>query len=522
MNAEGGRRRSRVALVLAGLALVGLAGAVALALVRRHDKRAQALALIQPAEVSELTTAAAQLDAAEKALALDPTFEDAHAFHAFALARRGDLDGAHRELAQAGNGPRAMRARAWIEFREGDVDEGLKLIRRLDDWTADVAELSCASDRPFETVLPHGTGSAFWWEQFILIGDPDAVRRTLDDLIKDGPNTIEALTALRARARMEAFLFDGAAKDDLDRAASGPPHERALAEPDQRAIGRLLEGATDLEPVPPLRGAGDPSKQSVWAALADQVSTVALEELERDRLLDSNAALDRAERRLVRVCSLAPGRCVSLVLLARALERRPTSSPALLTAIAEKLSKCTPESQASERQRRLELARIALVQGRLDDARAALGDLSPDEKEDRLAVRLRAVLGQDAALAARSFGLDGLKGPEEAARVLHAALAFALDRPWDALEDMESLANAHPEVRAADLAAARAKTDPCGALLALVRGAERTAKEEGGSVAHFVGIALAADADPVDGRLQSRGFTPDEVKQGLALLVANR
>lgn len=508
-----------------GVGLVVLAAALGIAVARRQDARAEALRLSQvpayraknDAEDLELFESAGdQLVRADRALELAPDLEEPHAFRAWIAARLGDLDRASRELDAAGHGLLARRARAFLLFRKGQVEDALALFPKDSSFwpVLDHFELLCADDRPFEEGFPPSPPRWPEWWRTILSQEPGDVRERLTRVELKAPGSIEACTALRARARLDVLEFDDTlAERDLERACAAPPHERALGEPDRAAIRQLLQGSRDLVTVPPLRGAGPVREQQVWGKIGERVRATAFEELNRDEVFDSDEDLDRAERRLRRLDAIVPGDPRTELTLARALERRAQRNEAALRALLGRLAK--EEGQGAP-ERFHELARISLVLGDLDGAKAWLARLGPIAPENLQARLLRAVVDRDGALAAETLGLAGLTDPAQLAAALRAAFALVLERPWDARVELDTLETVAPKKILPHLVAlARVKADPAGTLLALVRGGDRVPPDERKTLARAAGLLLSIHPDEVVERLKDAGLNPDEIKTAL-------
>jgi hypothetical protein len=208
------------------------------------------------------------------------------------------------------------------------------------------------------------------------------------------------------------------------------------------------------------------------------------------------------------------------VLFARALERRSHENAALLVKLATVLG--APDSGTTAL---LEATRIRLV---LADAKGAREALALVEKKEpgpisrRLALGLGALLGKDRARAGAYFGREGLS-PEDGARAEKALLAFVLERPMDAANDLPSLLGKETSPRAhLDLAASLCANDAPGALAQLVRAGTERASGDALAVLDAVGLSIGQGQKDVQDALAAKGLSPEEARVGTALVRAEK
>lgn len=512
------RKRRRWPLVIAALWLLVLVGAVAVGLEGRRRERALALDMVALALGKPAATPAQLRTAAEGALELIPDLDEAHALRALALARSGDLAEAERALAVAGTGPLAGRARGWVLFRQGKIDEALAALPAA-GASADLPGLVFAAGRPetahlWQAAVGHGTES--WWRE--NLSGPAAkfvtVKANLDALVEAEPGTIEAHRALLLRALRETLsLEDEAADKDLARALDAPPRERTLAE-ELRARIQKLRGDGELDLPAPTSPPWPYPERTVIADRAEDAIATARLELEAHRLLDRPADLARATARLRRIVGLRAGGVEALGLLSHALARRPNENEPTLRKIAARLESLRPDDS-------FEAGRAYFALGDLDAARRVLARLRADTVALRVGVpdRLAAVVEKNDALAAKLLGFTTTK-PDEIARCGPVLRALLLDRPWEGtaeLEELRELAHLAPRSSAV-VASILAKSNPIGALAALAR--DPANQRPSGDVVRIA--AVLSEVLPVEPEKLKEQLTVRDADAALGLRLLER
>jgi hypothetical protein len=504
---------------------------VAAGLLRRNAAartRAEALSILAGAEDRSPFEEAA---AATRALELAPGLEEAYALRALARAHEGDLVRADLDLARAGDGEPARRARAWVALRRGETNAALALIAgtRFDrdverltfaaglvpDHARDPVRLALATDgdlAAFTTAELEAAGPAVAGAVWLRRGELGLARRELDRALASGPGTIDGHEALLLRARLSSVELDdeGVARD-LARALEAPPRERALAVALREKLASVALGSDGLDSAPEPR---DP----VDRALALAARELARVELERHRLTERAPDLARATKRLRRALALSPDAWSARALLARGLARRPRENEAALGKLASSL-----DGDARTWHAQVEAARIRLALGDETGARAALDRRGAAGRQgERLATGLRAVLEGDAACARAYLEIEEPLDQESLAAASRATRALVLDRLSEAQEPLERLSLGHGSRRLhLELAASRCARDPAGALAALARAWPHPPSGEACALADAIALSLAKDGRVADA-LVARGLSADEARAAVALIAGER
>jgi hypothetical protein len=374
--------------------------------------RAEAVAVLRAA-----FNPGGRIDAAKFALETDPELGLAYAVRAVGEAQLGQLDRARDDVARADSGVESERARAWIAFREGRVDEGLDFARAHGD--ADEIDL-------LESAVGLGSGRRFAW----------AFRSSLKRWQDAGwgrtdGGELEALAWRILHARSYTLdLRDDAASRMLDLDPGAPPLDLALVEQARRDQARIRRDDA--------RASGPPlvatrARSSIDDRLDAFVVRHELEraelELERDRLFWSEDDRARAIERMRRVLVVDPKNARASSLLLRALAREPSAHSEEIRSLARGVGIVSDDA-----------ARALWLALDLDGARAVVASVDPCERSRLLTFVAAAIEGRPLDTAAR---------------------AFLRDRPWEARAFVE----AHPdEDLAVSLLEARAQDDPLAAL----------------------------------------------------------
>ena len=466
MTGDGARRlgtlarravRSRAVVVLFLVGVVGVAGGVA---ATRHFDRERALGLLwrgrdrAPAEVIAL---------ADRALALAPGLEPAHAQRALARAQTGDLAAAEADLDAAGEiGLILLDAKAWILFRGGHEEDAIALLEGS-HWSdqanaAHFHEAVGTEELPWVTdsgggrhdSRPHYWDDAPWPSE--RRGTSEAFTKQLDRVISKLPGTLEAHASLCARARLRFYvdLDDAAAARDVAAALAAPPRERALGLALAAEIAAVGSGES---------ARGDPAPTSPWRralpALERRIMFQASVDLERHACFEDEAALARAERR-ARRWSLAAADVRALSLLVRALVRHPESHARELEALIPELQFRLPEEATR--------IRIAIGPGSAerDFPRSFVPADSVNGAKALALVRRR----PDVALHELGFVVSDL-GPGEAELSIQALERCFVGCPREARAALVELGRCHSFTHAGELVRATAKEGPLEALVLL-------------------------------------------------------